>query len=77
VKRHRPYTIKDYFLYYFKYGKLRRDSSLRQWFAREINRGNQCCIDIKNLIIASETYKDPVALETLELIKKHLEKEGA
>jgi hypothetical protein len=40
-----------------------------------IKKGNQCCIDIKNLIVAAETYKDPVAIETLELIKNHLKEE--
>ena len=76
IERHCSYTIKDYLLYYFKHGKPKHNSSLCQWFNREIKKNNQSCIDIKNLIIASETYQDPVALETLELIKNHLEKEG-
>ncbi len=75
IERHSSYTIKDYLLYYFKYGKPKRNSSLCQWFNREIKKNNQCCIDVKNLIIAAETYQDQAALETLELIKNHLEKE--
>ncbi len=71
-------TIKDYLLYYFKHGKLTEISnkSLYEWFKNQVKRGNQCCIDIKNLIVAADTYQDPVALETLSLIKNHLEKEG-
>jgi hypothetical protein len=75
IKKHCPYTTKDYLLNYFKHGKL-ENRSLCNWFSREINKGNQCCIDIKNLIVAANTYQDPVALETLGLIKNHLEKEG-
>jgi hypothetical protein len=75
IKRHCPYTIKDYLLNYFKHGKL-ENRPLYNWFAKKIKKESQCCIDIKNLIVAADTYKDPVALETLELIKSHLEKEG-
>jgi hypothetical protein len=73
------HSIKDYLLYYFKYGKptISNNKNLCIWFIKQINKDNQCCIDVKNLIIAAETYQDPVALETLELIKNHLEnKEG-
>jgi hypothetical protein len=72
------HSIKRYLLYYFKHGKPTKISNknLCIWFTKGINRGNQCCIDIKNLIIAADTYKDQVAIETLELIKKHLEEEG-
>jgi hypothetical protein len=73
IKTH--HTIKDYLQYYFEQGKLKGHNTLSQWFNREIRKGNQSCIDVKNLIVASETYKDPVALETLGLIKNHLEKE--
>ena len=78
TKKHCPYTIKDYLLYYFKHEKSTKISnkSLYIWFIKEIKNNNRCCTDIKNLIIAANTYKDPVALETLELIKSHLEKEG-
>ena len=75
TEKHCPYTVKDYLLDYFKHEKL-ENRSLYQWFTKEIKNSNQSCIDVKNLIIAAETYKDPVALETLELIKNHLEKEG-
>ena len=76
IERHCPYTIKNYLLNYFKYRKTKNES-LRSWFYLRIKKGNQCCIDIKNLIVAAENYQDPVALETLELIKNHLEnKEG-
>jgi predicted lipoprotein with Yx(FWY)xxD motif len=73
------HSIKDYLLYYFKYGKptISNNKNLCIWFIKQINKDNQCCIDVKNLIVAAETYQDPVALETLELIKNHLEdKEG-
>jgi hypothetical protein len=70
-----PYTIKDCLLDYFKYGKL-KNKSLYNWINKRIKRGNQSCIDVKNLIVAAENFQDPVALETLELIKNHLEKEG-
>ena len=43
------------------------------WFFKQIKKGDQCCIDVKNLIVASENFQDPAALETLELIKNHLE----
>jgi len=69
------YTIKDYLLYYFENGKPAMNNVLYRRFIREIKKGNQCCIDIKNLIIAAKDYQDTVALETLELIKKHLEEE--
>jgi hypothetical protein len=77
IEKHCPYTIKDYLSDYFKHGKPKRDNHLRVWFYEQIRKkNNQSCIDIKNLIIAADTYKDPVALETLDLIKNHLEKEG-
>jgi hypothetical protein len=73
---HNSYTIKEYLQYYFEHGKPKgHNILLSQWFNREIRKGNQSCIDIKNLIVAADTYKDPVALETLDLIKNHLEKE--
>jgi hypothetical protein len=75
IKRHCSYTIKDYLQYYFKHGS--KGNQLNAWFWKQtVKKNDQCCIDIKNLIIAAETYKDQVALETLELIKKYLEKEG-
>jgi hypothetical protein len=75
TKNHCPYTTKDYLLDYFKHGKL-ENKSLHVIVAREIRKGNQSYIDIRNLIVAAENFQDPVALETLELIKNHLEKEG-
>ena len=70
------YTIKDYLQYYFEHGKpIKSNSGFYNWIINQVRRGNQCCIDIKNLIIAADTYKDPVAIETLELIKKHLKEE--
>ena len=71
------YTIKDYLQYYFKCRKPKYGSRPYNWFFKQIKKGDQCAIDIKNLIVAADTYKDPVALETLDLIKNHLEnKEG-
>jgi hypothetical protein len=75
-KRH--YTIKDYLLYYFEHGKSKRNNNLlHYWINNQIKKGDRCCIDVKNLIVAAENFQDSVALETLELIKNHLEnKEG-
>ena len=69
------HSIKKYLLYYFKNKKPARNNALYDWFYRQIKKSDQCCIDVKNLIVASENFQDPVALETLDLIKKHLEKE--
>jgi hypothetical protein len=74
------YAFKDYLLYYFKHHKrptLGPSNGLYQWFYHEFNKGNRCAIDINSLIVAADDYKDQVALETLDLIKNHLEKEGA
>ena len=74
-KRH--YTIKDYLLYYFEHGESKRNNNLlHYWINNQIKKGDRCCIDVKNLIVAAENFQDPVALETLELIKNHLKKEG-
>jgi sortase (surface protein transpeptidase) len=73
------HSAKDYLQYYFEHGKPTNISNkgLYNWFFWGINNGNQCCIDIRNLIVATENFQDPVAIETLELIKNHLEnKEG-
>jgi hypothetical protein len=69
------HSIKRYLLYYFKHGKP-TSGNLQTWFSNRVGRNDRPCIDIKNLIIAADTYQDPVALETLSLIKNHLEKEG-
>jgi hypothetical protein len=69
------HTVEDYLLYYFKHGKP-TSGNLQTWFSNRVGRNDRPCIDIKNLIVAADTYKDPIALETLSLIKNHLEKEG-
>jgi hypothetical protein len=69
------HSIKRYLLYYFKHGKPTPSSLQYYWFLNQIKQNDKPCIDIKNLIVAAENFQDPVALETLDLIKNHLEKE--
>ena len=54
-------SIKRYLFYYFKHGKPTNISNknLYIWFTREINKGNQCCIDIKKSYSSSGELSRP------------------